>query len=103
MQEYVSVLPPPYPPLPVKVWENTIPQIKCPFCGTAFDVIKGMIECPKCAVSYLVAEWNWESFAVGLGVGLLIGLVISVGVYYFVLQPYMPVVRLAATFREILK
>jgi len=103
MQEYVSVLPPPYPPVPVRVWQDTVPKMTCPFCGTTFNVTKGMISCPKCGTSYLASEWNWESFLWGLAVGLLIGLIISVAVYYFVFRPYVPVVRLAATFREAMK
>ena len=103
VQEYVSVLPFPYPPLPVRVWKDTLPKIKCPFCGTTFNVEKGAVKCPKCEVSYIVSDWNWESFLWGVGVGLILGLIISLGVYYFVFRPIVPIVRVAATFREILK
>jgi len=102
-QEYTSILPPPYPPLPIRVWKNTVPKIKCPFCGITFNVSKGTVKCPECGESYIVSEWNWESFLVGLAVGLLVGLIISIGVYYLVFRPYVPVVRVAATFKEILK
>lgn len=98
MQEYFSILPPPAPPIPVKVWNTKVPSIKCPVCGTAFEIISsGSVECPECGTSYLVGEWNWDSFLVGLGVGLLVGLVISVAVYYFVIRPYVPAIRIAQT------
>ena len=103
VQEYVSALPPPYPPLLIRVWKDTVPRIRCPFCGSTFNVSKGTIKCPKCGTPYIVSDWNWESFLVGVGVGLILGLIISVGVYYFVFRPYVPLVRLAATFREALK
>lgn len=99
MKEYVSVLPPPYPPLPLRVWQNEVPRIRCPFCGSAFDVSRGVVECPECGVSYIVSEWSWDSFLMGLGVGLLIGLIISAGIYYYVLRPYVPLARLIATLR----
>ena len=103
VQQYISALPPPYPPLPIRVWKDTVPTIMCPLCGSTFNVSKGPVECPKCGTSYIVAEWSWESFLAGLAVGLLIGLILSVGIYYFVFRPYVPVVRLAATFREFFK
>lgn len=103
MEELTSLLPPPYPPLMIRVWKNTVPKIKCPFCGTTFNVSKGTVNCPKCGTSYIVGEWDWESFLWGLAVGLLVGLIISAGIYWFVLRPYVPLVRLAATFRELSK
>ena len=101
VQEYISALPPPYPPIPVRVWKDTIPKMRCPFCGTTFNVSKGTVRCPSCKTNYLALEWDWQSFLIGLGVGLLIGFVISLGIYYFVLRPYVPLVRLTATLREI--
>ena len=103
VQEYISVLPPPFPPIPVRVWKDTIPKMNCPLCRTTFNVRKGTVKCPKCEASYIFSEWNWQSFLVGLGSGLLIGFIISAGIYYFVLRPYAPVVRLAATFKEMIK
>jgi hypothetical protein len=55
-----------------------------------FDVEPGLVKCPKCGTQYLVASWDWQSFLIGLAVGLLIGFVISAAVYYFVFRPYMP-------------
>ena len=101
MKEYVSLLPPPAPPIPVKTWESETPQMKCPVCGETFTVKQGLITCPKCNSQYIVSEWNWNSFIIGLGVGLLIGLIISIGIYYFVFRPYVPIVKLATTIGEI--
>lgn len=103
MREHVSILPPPYPPVPVKVWEDRVPKIKCPFCGTIFMVDLGAVECPNCGASYIVSEWDWNSFIIGLALGIIIGLAIAVGFYYLVLKPYTPLVRLAATARELTK
>ena len=103
VNERMGVLPPPYPPLPVEIWQNEVPKMRCPFCGSTFDVSKGVVKCPGCETEYLALDWNWETFLIGLGVGLLVGLVISAGIYYFVLRPYVPAIRLATTFREILK
>ena len=97
------MLPFPYPPIPVRVWKDTLPQIKCPFCGISFKVSPGTVKCPKCDIPYAVFDWNWESFLIGLGLGLLIGFIISVATYYLVFQPYVPIVRVAATVREVLK
>lgn len=103
IREYISVLPPPMPPVPVKVWKNETPIIKCPFCGTTFDVRPGTVKCPECGGSYMVFEWSWESFLIGLGVGLIVGFVISVAVYWFVIRPYTGALRLATTFAELLR
>jgi len=103
MEEYMSVLPPPYPPLPVRVWKDTYARMRCPFCRTIFTVKKGTVKCPKCGISYIVGEWDLNSFLIGVAVGLIIGFIITVGVYYVVLRPYIPLVRLGVTLREIFK
>jgi len=103
MEEYLSFLPPPAPPLPVRVWKDKIPRMRCLFCKTFFSVEKGAVKCPKCGASYIVGEWSWQSFFVGLALGLIIGLVISIAVYYFVIMPRMPLVQLAAALREFLR
>ena len=100
MEEYISFLPPPYPPAPVRVWKDRVPKIKCPFCNTIFTVSPGTVECPRCGAAYLVSDWDWNSFLIGLGLGLIIGLVISAGIYWFVLRPYVPLARLVRTLGE---
>jgi uncharacterized Zn-finger protein len=103
VQQYLSVLPPPYPPLPVKVWENKsqTPTLVCPICGTEFAVAPGDVKCPGCGSSFVVAEWNQASFLVGIGVGLLFGMLITAGVYYFVIKPVIPKAALDALLRSI--
>lgn len=103
MQQYLSLLPPPYPPLPIKVWESQWPELTfvCPFCKTTFNVAPGWVKCPHCGASFLVSEWNQTSFLVGMGVGLILGLLITAGVYYFVIKPLIPKAMLDALLRQI--
>lgn len=103
MEQYLTVLPPPYPPLPVKVWESQgqKPTMTCPFCGNPFEVTPGSVECPNCGASFVVMDWSNTSFLVGLGAGLLIGLLITAGVYYFVIKPIIPKAVLDALLRQI--
>ncbi len=97
MDEFLSVLPPPAPPIPVRVWSDGKPRFKCVVCGSVVNIDKpGLIKCGKCGSEYLTAKFEWNSFLIGLAVGLLIGLIISVAAYYFVLRPYIPVARLAS-------
>jgi len=100
VNERVGFLPPPAPPIAVRIWENGVPSIRCPFCGTVFRVSEGIVKCPTCNTTFMVSEWNWQSFLFGVAVGLLIGLVISAGAYYFIFRPYVPVGRLITTLAE---
>lgn len=90
MQEYVTVLPPPYPPIPVRAWRDAVPRMRCPFCGTVFSVREGTVSCPKCGRSFIVARIDWQSFALGVLVGFIIGVVVTAAIFYFVILPRIP-------------